>query len=248
MFRGLVRCGHCGISVACHQRPALKNTDTEWNRYYYCRNHDPLRAGGEHRRCPERNIRADALDTFVFGPVRAALLQPEVLLAGEHAVTARTPMPDDEIVAQQLARLDRKTDAVHAEHRRLIDLYQADLIDLAELRRRSGEIDQRRRSLENQRQSLIEQHRALTKDNQIRSRIAAFAERVAAALDDLNFDQRQSLLRLVVEDVQVSGWNIQIRLRIPLDDDPDAPSTRQKSSHPRVSSEDRLRSLRSTPR
>ena len=60
----------------------------------------------------------------------------------------------------------------------------------------------------------------------------------------MNFDQRQSLLRLVVEDVQVSGWNIQIRLRIPLDKDHPAPSTGQKSSHPRVSSEDRLRSLR----
>ena len=244
LLRGLVRCGHCGISVACHQRPASKTADSNWNRYYYCRNHDPLRAGGEHRRCPERNIRADALDTFVFDQVRAALLQPEVLLAGEHAVAARTPMPDNEIVAQQLARLDRKTEAALAEHRRLVDLYQADLIDLTDLRRRSGEIDQRHRSLENQRQSLIEQHQALTKNNQIRSRIAAFAERVAAAFDDLNFEQRQSLLRLVVEDVQVSGWNIQIRLRIPLDQDPPAPSTHQNNSHPRVSSEDRLRSLR----
>lgn len=25
-----------------------------WHRYYYCRNHDPLRAGGQELRCPER--------------------------------------------------------------------------------------------------------------------------------------------------------------------------------------------------
>jgi hypothetical protein len=33
-------------------------------RRWYWRNHDPLRAGGEDRRCPERNIRADALDEY----------------------------------------------------------------------------------------------------------------------------------------------------------------------------------------
>ena len=51
LLRGLVRCGHCGIVVACHQRPASKKSDAAWNRYYYCRNHDPIRAGGEHHRC-----------------------------------------------------------------------------------------------------------------------------------------------------------------------------------------------------
>jgi hypothetical protein len=29
-----------------------------FHRCNYFRNHDPLRAGGEDRRCPERNIRA----------------------------------------------------------------------------------------------------------------------------------------------------------------------------------------------
>ena len=40
-------------------------------------------------------------------------------------------------------------------------------------------------------------------------------------IDTLDFDQKQTLLRLVVEDVHVTGWHIQIRLRIPLDDGPD---------------------------
>jgi len=34
--------------------------------YYYCRDHDPLRAGGEDRRCRERNVRSDTLDAFAF--------------------------------------------------------------------------------------------------------------------------------------------------------------------------------------
>ena len=50
----------------CHKRRGRNGT---WNRYYHCRNHDPIKAGGDDRRCPERNIRSDALDTFVFDQV-----------------------------------------------------------------------------------------------------------------------------------------------------------------------------------
>jgi hypothetical protein len=46
--------------------------------YFYCRSHDPLRAGGELRRCPERNNRADELDAFVFDQIRATMLRPDV--------------------------------------------------------------------------------------------------------------------------------------------------------------------------
>jgi hypothetical protein len=67
-------------------------------------------------------------------------------------------------------------------------------------------------------------------------------------IDTLDFDQKQTLLRLVVEEVHVTGWHVQIRLRIPLDDNPDDPP-RPPNPDPGpdrpgpVSTEDRLRSL-----
>ena len=68
------------------------------------------------------------------------------LLAGEQAVALPTPTPDDELLAAELARLDRKIDAADAERRRLIDLYQAGLIELPELQRRASEVEHRRKS------------------------------------------------------------------------------------------------------
>ena len=141
LLRGLVVCGSCAVGTNCHK---MRGRNGTWHRYYYCRNHDPLRAGGEHRRCPERNIRADELDAFVFDQVRAALLRPQVLLAGQAAVTARQPTPDDELLGAQLARLQRKLDAAQAERRRLVDLYQAGLLELTEVGRRAAEVDARR--------------------------------------------------------------------------------------------------------
>ena len=115
-LKGLVKCGVCGVGTNAHR---LRGRNGSWHRYYYCRKHDTIRAGGADRRCPERNIRAEALDTYVFDQIRNALLHPGTLLAGERAVTARTPMPDDELLAAELARPDRKITSADDERRRL---------------------------------------------------------------------------------------------------------------------------------
>jgi site-specific DNA recombinase len=90
LLRGLVKCGICQVGVNCHNRRGRNGT---WNRYYRCRNHDPIKAGGEDRRCPERNIRSAALDDFVFDQIRAALLRPDTLAAAEQTLAVRTSAP-----------------------------------------------------------------------------------------------------------------------------------------------------------
>ena len=249
LLRGMVRCGSCGVGVVCHK---MRGRNGTFHRYYYCRNHDPLRAGGEDKRCNERNIRSDDLDAFVFEQVRDALLRPEVLLAGEQAVAKRAPAPDDQLLDAQLARFERKIEATDDERRRLADLYQAGLIELVELQRRAKELDARRANIDTQRHTLSDQRAELAKDNRLRRHIDAFADRAAAALDGLDFDKQQKLLRLVIDEVRVTGWNVEIRLRIPLDQPIPTPPTNPRSRRrkPRaqdpkeaVSSSDRLRSL-----
>ena len=260
LLRGLIRCGACGVGVNCHR---MRGRDGTVHRYYYCRNHDPLRAGGEDRRCTERNIRSDALDAFVFDQVRSALLTPDVLAAGETAVAAHQPVPDDELLGVELARLDRKLDNADGERRRLADLYQSDLIDLSEMRRRARELDERRSRLDQQRQTLTEQRTSLATDNKLRQRITAFCATVTAAIDQLDFEGRQQLLRLVVEEVRVRGFNVEIQLKIPLDGPSDTTTPTKPNSppptsgppkrgnrprranidQPAVSSKDRLRSV-----
>jgi hypothetical protein len=170
-----------------------------------------------------------------------------VLTTGEQALAVRTPTPDNELLATELARLDRKLDALDAERRRLIDLYQAGLVELPELQRRDADVEHRRHDLEQRRDALTAQRQQLTRDNQLRHRVRHFANRVLDVIDTLDFDQKQTLLRLVVEEVHVTGWHVQIRLRIPLDD-PDGPP-RPPNPDPGpdqpgpLSTKDRLRSL-----
>ena len=216
LLRRLARCGRCGVKLACHRA----QREHGLARYYLCPHHDPVRAGGEDRRCTERRIRADELDAFVFGQVQALLARPALLSAGEAAVAAQAPVPDDELLSAQLARLDRRAQAAQAERRRLADLYQAGVIEAAELARRAAELQSRRQHLDDQRQALTAQRAELTAHNRLGQRIEAFAARALAGLDRLDFNGRQQLLRLMLEDVRVQGWQVDLRLRIPLDQTP----------------------------
>ena len=152
---------------------------------------------------------------------------------------------DDELLDAQLARLERRGETANGERRRLADLYQAGLLELEELTRRATELDARRRRLETERIALLEQREALLKHNELRRRIAGFADRVAAALPQLDFEQRQQLLRTVVEDVAVQGWQVEIRLRMPIDDPAGSrPKVRSRGrARAPVSSDDVLRSI-----
>jgi hypothetical protein len=257
LLKGLVKCGVCGVGTNCHKMRGRNGTWHYYYYYYYYRNHDPIRAGDEQNRCPERNIRADALDTFVFDHIRTAMTHPDQLLAGEQALTLTTPTPDDELLAAELARLDRKIDAADAERRRLIDLYQGGFIELPEMQRRATEIAARRKELQHKRTSLADERATLTRHNQLRSRVHDFATRVHAVIDTLDDTQKQQLLRLLIEDVRVTGWHVQIRLRIALDPPPSEPPhptgpttpTGKPSPHLRpVSTQGSLRSVGDTQR
>jgi hypothetical protein len=146
--------------------------------------------------------------------------------------------------------LDRKIDAADTERRRLIDLYQGGFIELPEMQRRATEVSSRRKELQHKRTSLAHERTELARDNQLRRRVHDFAARIHAVIDTLDNTQKQQLLRLLIEEVRVTGWHVQIQLRIALDppppDQPGPPNPKGKPSspHPRpVSTQDGLRSV-----
>ena len=136
----------------------------------------------------------------------------------------------------------------------LIDLYQGGFIELPEMQRRATEVSSRRKELQHKRTNLAHERTALTRDNQLRRRVHDFAARIHAVIDTLDDTQKQQLLRLLIEDVRVTGWHVQIRLRIASTrhhptghpDSPTSPAgpTNKPSPHPRpVSTQDGLRSV-----
>jgi len=232
LLRGLIECGHCHVGCSCHNSYGRHSTLT---RYYCCRNHDLLRAGSEDRLCPERNIRANELDEYVFEQVRQALLTPDQLLAAERAVLTGAP-DENELVAAQLKRLDTAIEAKERERARLLDAYQAGLLELHELTRRTGVLAARRTGLTREKETLSQRSTELAAQNRMRHRLAGFSDRVVASLDNLDFAGRRRLVRLVVEKVCVTGWRVEIHLKIPLPNEPppdeDRPDQPPSGPHP----------------
>jgi hypothetical protein len=127
----------------------------------------------------------------------------------------------------------------------------AALIDVPELQRRAAAITARQKELTTKRGDLAAQRADLAKGNQLRRGVEQFAAPVRAVIDDLDPAQKEELLRLLIDNVQVTGWHIKIQLRIPLPDPPpgnrpcrNKPGPGTPASNPAtVSSEDSLRSL-----
>ena len=67
--------------------------------------------------------------------IRTAITQSDLLLAGEQVATLTIPTPDGELLAAELAGLDRKPDAADAERRRLIDLDPGGFIQMPKMQR-----------------------------------------------------------------------------------------------------------------
>jgi hypothetical protein len=110
----------------------------------------------------------------------------------------------------------RKIDSAAAERRRLLDQFQAGMIDMTELHRRSRDVTSRHHELTTKRAALATQRAELARGNLMRRRVTDFADRICTVIDKLDRPQQQ-LMRLLIEDVRLSGSNVQIRLRISLD-------------------------------
>ena len=245
LLRRLVVCGHCGVKSYCqdHWRGARHGL-----RYYVCNRRRSLEAGGPDRACPQPSTRAEELDSLVWDQVRQALLRPEILVKGQATLGARAGRPDDELLKAQLERLDRRLQQTESERRRVVDLYQMQAIELSDFQTRHQEVVSRHRQLELERETLLAQRQELAVNNRLSRKVEAFARRVRHGIDTLNFEQRQKLVRLLVELVRVTGPAVEIHLRIPLDEPPPSDHAQQppepvEPRHQDLSNQSRLRSL-----
>jgi len=91
-------------------------------------------------------------------------------------------------------------------------------IELAEFQTRQQEVASRHRQFEREREALLAQHQELAVNTRLAGKVDSFARRIRKGIDALDFEQRQKLVRLLVEQVRVTGPSVQIHLRIPLDE------------------------------
>ena len=180
LLRCLLTCRTCGLAMCGVTTSGVGGRRV--HRYYMCHGKDTL-ARDRECRCPQARTKADDRDAAVWDHVKRLLDDPATLAAQfqERARQAEALDADAHASGQKCAAELRRLDR---EEQRLLDAYQAEAIDLVELKQRREQIRERRRVLT----ARYEQERRLRCERQTAKEVwtdlTAFCERVRSRLGE----------------------------------------------------------------
>jgi site-specific DNA recombinase len=206
LLRALVSCGVCQSSCLGRRSPP-------GYAYYLCRaKGHPLRTCRDER-CPSRYLPAEALDALVWDDLCALLAHPESIAHALERARGGHWLPQD----LQARRAQLRRGQVHLESQieRLTQAYLAAVIALPEYQRRRQELDQKIQALAAQAQQLdaqVDHHAELAG---LTTAITAFCQRVRTGLTHATFEQKRTLVELLIDRVVVANDEVEIRYVIP---------------------------------
>jgi site-specific DNA recombinase len=203
-LRSLLVCDICGHT--------LVGRTTADQVYYACRNGGSQRQPGvpAHR----RSIAGHIVTPLVWDALGRLLRQPTLLTdawQAEGALPGAAPEEADRLQAQ-LRALER-------QWIRILDAFQAELLDKAELARRKERLDQERLALTQRLQQAQRQAQQQQAKAQMLADFATFCRQIEAGLTDPTPEQQQEVFRLLIDHVVVEQDAIVIKHIIPTDDD-----------------------------
>ena len=228
LLRRVVRCRVCDLAMSCHR---MRGRNGTFHHYYYCAGHDVLYARRAVGRCPQRNLRADELDKLVWGEVRRHLEHPALIREGHTRLQAQSTSLDGDGLADEVHALEKQLAELDREEHRLLDVYQAALIDLDQLRQRQVRLRQRRAHVNGSIEVLRTERTTAQQQAQLQADLETFVDRIRGPLATLDFDARQQLVRTVLERVMVEDGRVDIHFAIPLPDPPPDTTNPSVSAH-----------------
>ena len=220
LLQGLIVCAKCGYAYYGKpvSRASAKGKKQQWA-YYRCVGTDSYRfAGG--RVCENKQVRVDQLDGYVWETVKGFLQNPKRLFeewsrrGSTDGLNADLVKQRDEI-SRQLAKQERSLE-------RLLDAYESGVLELDDLKSRSVRV---RNRIMQTRKELQDAENRLNETRELRSminRLEDFAARVDKNLDNLEWDERRQLIRILVARVEMDEDGATVVYRVPGSMDPGA--------------------------
>ena len=215
LLRKLVRCGRCGCSCSALTSKQTYGGKIHSSHYYSC-----LRTTSgflKQERCSQRRIRADVLDEFVWEEVTTRLQDPALVLgAYQDRKTRRTSSSAQDGPSEQDVRLKEQIKLANRELSRLLDAYQCGALELPELQKRRQLVNSKIEMLNREQQLLRTIVAEEKKEFDIKAGLEEFAALVSNNLKRISFENKQKLLRIVLEKVVVKDWRVDVHYNIPL--------------------------------
>ncbi len=208
LLRGLVSCGLCGL--ACLARATVHG-----HRYYSCTGKLPALFSHREQKCPSRLSPAERLDELVWADLCELLSHPEQVSQALARAHGGQWLPQELQARQQGLR--RGQAGLGQQLERLTEAYLAGVVLLDEYRRRRSDLERRQQQLEEQARQLEAQADRQKELAKLSNSIGEFCERVRQELAQASFEQRRSLVELLIDRVIVTDGEVEIRYVMPTD-------------------------------
>lgn len=212
LLQGLTVCAKCGYAFygKTVSRAAAKGKK-KWA-YFRCLGTDAHRFPGG-RICDNKQVRVDQLESYVWESIRGFLEDPDRLLE-EWSRRGAT----DGLQAELRQQRDDAARLLVIQERslqRLLDAYEAGVLELKELSTRSERV---RARIERAGQDLKDTEVKLSETVEIRAvigRLESFADRIRGRLDQLTWIERRTLIRTLVSRVEIDDEGATVIYRVP---------------------------------
>jgi hypothetical protein len=216
LLRCLLSCQSCNLAMF---GVTYKATDTQpERRYYQCHGKDPILSAREHK-CTQRPAKANELEEAVWEHVKGLMRDPERLLS-QFEQFAHSGSANDDKEDAEAKKFEAHLKRLSREQTRLVDAYQAGIIELEELQERRTKIAQRREALRTRYDQQARLRRQAAQAREMLEDLQAFCGRIDARLDEATFEEKQTILQLLIERIIVGEGTLEIRHVIPLDGPP----------------------------
>jgi len=216
LLKGLLKCGRCGHAYIGETHVESRSNGGEYMyQYYLCGLRMAPLPHAVGTRCQNARLRAAGVDEVVWTTVRDLLLDSDTLTkeldawAGRAATQSQLP---DGRLGQAETRLKELT----RQRDRLTDAYQFGTLDLKAFHERINTIDEHRLAAEH---TLAELRAEQLQVEAVRNHAVdakTMVEQLRPVLTDADFETKQTILRLLIERVIITGQRLEIHLALPV--------------------------------
>jgi site-specific DNA recombinase len=211
LLRCLVKCGECGLGMdAVRQCSAHKRYEYL---YYCCKGRSPLSCG-RLTKCSAHNVRADRLDQVVWQALCELLRNPR-LIPQLHESWAKAKQHSLNSLSAQQEQLLQRQQRLERQDQRLVDAYQTEVINLEEFKTRREQLSGEREQIQQQRHQLTRTEQENHHWQKIIEHAETFSHLLGQNLDQLSFEERQTVAQCLIRKVVVTGDQVDIFYALP---------------------------------
>ena len=208
LLRGLIRCPRCGGNYSGYVQHGYRGyrcTRANWT------------VSSTGQKCSAGSIPAQPLEEAVWDVIQAAISRPQLLAAEYTRRLESTGSANDlELEGKQIALALKR---LKSQEDRLTDAYRNEAMDLNRYKTEMDRLANRRKELEGMQQDIEQRSTQEDSSRHALEQLEGFCDQVRVGLETLTFDERQQLLRLVVEGITVTDGRVIVETVIPTDQD-----------------------------